>query len=683
MIENVIIRKGEAMKYVNLFVLLLLVTAGLSQAAITVVNGDFETGAPASGDVDDVAGWFDDTRTYRSAMHATRNDAFGAGGAFALMASSAADRLGDSGEHAYIYQNIATKDAGDAALQIDFEMGRPTDGSGTEDIAVIVSVYQSATYAGADGSSGYLPDAATDEVLIDSVIVHLPAHPADAGNAVAVQALLDISAANATDNLFLMLQTPPNGAAIQSGFYQVDNIAAVIPASLKAKNPTPANGKDGVAIDSFLVWEAPDDYVPTKYDVWFGTDPNEVTGGDMEKIVDGLNVLTVDPALHSLVSGDMDNDVTYYWYVDAYEPNGLDSIAHPGDLWSFTTIPSVPFFSEHPADQLVDAGSAPVFTVALTDVSGASYQWYKDDQMLADGDDFTGTATDTLTVLDAQAGDIGDYHCVATNSAGSTPSDTGRLTVRILVAHWSFEEGAGTAAVDSENAIGTVFNGDPNWIVDGQVGGAMSFDGDGDMLTLDGSGDANDIPVGNESYTISAWIRVSSTLNDKGIIGWGSYGDSRQVNAMKIDNGDDLFNYWWGDDYNADTDLENGLNEWHYVAATCDGTDRTLYYDGKSIGSDTVGVHEVPDLSNFAIGCTRPGIEFFPGDIDEVRIYNYALTDIQIAAEYTTDKPGASVCLGDVENDLDGDCRVNLADFAIMAGSWLDCNLYPESACSE
>ncbi len=219
--------KKQTLQMLSVLMLAIIVmTAGSATAAISVVNGDFDgPGAPAAGsDQDDVVGWFDDTRTYRSAMHATRNDAFDAGTAFVLFASSAPDRIGDSGEHAYIYQNIGTLEAGDAQMAVNFDMGRPTDGDGTQDIQVVVSLYQSATFVGIEGSAGYLPDAATDEVLIDSATITLAGQGAGTGNAVSVQALLDLASANTTDNLFLMLQT---GASSPS-FFQVDNISAAI-----------------------------------------------------------------------------------------------------------------------------------------------------------------------------------------------------------------------------------------------------------------------------------------------------------------------------------------------------------------------------------------------------------------------------------------------------------------------
>jgi hypothetical protein len=46
-------------------------------------------------------------------------------------------------------------------------------------------------------------------------------------------------------------------------------------------------------------------------------------------------------------------------------------------------------------------------------------------------------------------------------------------------------------------------------------------------------------------------------------------------------------------------------------------------------------------------------------------------------------EPSQPVCLGKPVGDLNGDCKVNFADFAIMASSWLECNLVPQSACWE
>lgn len=43
--------------------------------------------------------------------------------------------------------------------------------------------------------------------------------------------------------------------------------------------------------------------------------------------------------------------------------------------------------------------------------------------------------------------------------------------------------------------------------------------------------------------------------------------------------------------------------------------------------------------------------------------------------------PSEVLCANSPTSDLDGDCRVTISDFAIMASEWLDCGLVPESAC--
>ncbi len=64
------------------------------------------------------------------------------------------------------------------------------------------------------------------------------------------------------------------------------------------------------------------------------------------------------------------------------------------------------------------------------------------------------------------------------------------------------------------------------------------------------------------------------------------------------------------------------------MACSFDGTTRKIYVNGVVIGSDTPGVHTVPN-TNFRIGSTNNG-EYFSGGIDEVRIWNRGLPQAEI-----------------------------------------------------
>ena len=121
-------------------------------------------------------------------------------------------------------------------------------------------------------------------------------------------------------------------------------------------------------------------------------------------------------------------------------------------------------------------------------------------------------------------------------------------------------------------------------------------------------------------------------MTSGGIVGWGEYSNTDETNALRLDASGYIINYWWGDDLAAYVGDISG--EWHHVAATYDGTTRTIYLDGNNVGSDNPsGTHIVPDASNFAIGLTDPDLsEYFGGLIDDVRIWNKSLPQDTIQA---------------------------------------------------
>lgn len=59
-----------------------------------------------------------------------------------------------------------------------------------------------------------------------------------------------------------------------------------------------------------------------------------------------------------------------------------------------------------------------------------SYQWQKDGSVINDGADYSGTQTDTLTVLSVvNPDDEGDFNVQVTNGAGTVFSNTAMLTI--------------------------------------------------------------------------------------------------------------------------------------------------------------------------------------------------------------------------------------------------------------
>jgi hypothetical protein len=81
------------------------------------------------------------------------------------------------------------------------------------------------------------------------------------------------------------------------------------------------------------------------------------------------------------------------------------------------------------------------------------------------------------------------------------------------------------------------------------------------------------------------------------------------------------------------------------------------------------------------IGAENPtGFSPLEGLIDDLQIYTYALSRVDVAVLYTSQVPGASVCVEDLVNiefDFNDDCVTNLKDFAEFAEAWLECHLVP------
>ena len=242
-------------------------------------------------------------------------------------------------------------------------------------------------------------------------------------------------------------------------------------------------------------------------------------------------------------------------------------------------------------------------------------------------------------------GEAGTVQIRATQNATAnyaTASITATLTVgRIaqqgtlingLVARWSFD----SANTLGANAVGTgnlTETGGPTWTSAGKVGGAVSLNGSGAHLYL-ASGSITGLPVGNSSYTVSAWIKPSA-FGARGIVGWGNYWNSRQTNAFRLDGSGGLFNYWWDVDLYANPrPNEISVNgPWAHVVATYDGTTRRIWVNGVVASSDTnrgaANVSCVASGCNFAIGKTV-GNEWFAGLLDEITIYNRALDSSEI-----------------------------------------------------
>ncbi|GAA3979908.1 hypothetical protein GCM10022407_26420 [Hymenobacter antarcticus] len=208
------------------------------------------------------------------------------------------------------------------------------------------------------------------------------------------------------------------------------------------------------------------------------------------------------------------------------------------------------------------------------------------------------------------------------NALGTIISNTGNvLVVRVPVTATATGNVSITTAGGSASLAFTVM---------APPGNALAFDGVDDYLALPAS---TPVPLGNAAYTVEAWINANS-MNLGSIIGWGNYGTTNQANGLSL-YPTGLINYWWANDLQKTT--PNLVGRWHHVAATYNGTTRTIYLDGVALGSDVPGVHAVPNAQNLRIGSNSNGaFTYLNGRLDEVRVYSVALTPAQLRADMTS-----------------------------------------------
>jgi hypothetical protein len=202
------------------------------------------------------------------------------------------------------------------------------------------------------------------------------------------------------------------------------------------------------------------------------------------------------------------------------------------------------------------------------------------------------------------------------------------LTDPNLVGWWKLDDGGGSVALDwsGRGNHGTII-GDPEWVV-GRVDGALDFDGLDDCINC-GNPASLDI---TSQITLSAWVKTDAAGNGanqsyvtKMVAGENSSYTLRHINTNNIQ----FLIGTAGVLYPVDNWF-NGL--WHHLAGTYDGSQLKLYIDGAlratmaNAGDIPVGAYNV-NIGRDSIGNRFP----YDGAIDDVRIYNRALTQAELA----------------------------------------------------
>ena len=212
-----------------------------------------------------------------------------------------------------------------------------------------------------------------------------------------------------------------------------------------------------------------------------------------------------------------------------------------------------------------------------------------------------------------------------------------------LVASYSFEEGTGTTVNDASgnNNKGTLSNA--TWAASGKYGKALSFNGTSSIVNIP---DAASLRL-TTAMTLEAWVNPTAA------------GSVWRTVVMKEISGDLAYSLYANEDVNVPAAYvrigtasrrvggtgQLPLNTWTHLAATYTSGSLRIYVNG-SLVSTTTGTGSITSSTlPMRIGGNTIWGEYFAGLIDEVKVYNRALSATEIAADMagTSSPPKVSI----------------------------------------
>ncbi|MDD5397232.1 MAG: DUF2341 domain-containing protein [Candidatus Moranbacteria bacterium] len=206
------------------------------------------------------------------------------------------------------------------------------------------------------------------------------------------------------------------------------------------------------------------------------------------------------------------------------------------------------------------------------------------------------------------------------------------------VGYWKMDEGSGLVTNNS-GTTGSSANGAlagitlPTWTSDGKFGKALSFSNGYVQTTLQ---------TINSTFTYSAWFKPTTAF-----VEWAAVVTNLKHGApasgINIVPRDGSISVCYGNGVGGYlsyvvTAPEVVLDQWSYAAVSYDGTNIQLYVNGVLKDTRAATVVQVSQAIRMGIWASSYASYKFNGFIDEVKIYDYALSSSDVATDYNQGK---------------------------------------------
>ena len=347
-----------------------------------------------------------------------------------------------------------------------------------------------------------------------------------------------------------------------------------------------------------------------------------------------------------------------------------------------------------PSSQNVSLGQPFSLSVVATGTGTITYQWQKD------GVNIPAATGSSYNITSAQPWNVGDYVVKVTDTIDTATSGAVRISIGGinsglwlgLMAYYPFKGNANDTSSNAFHGIPTnavltadresttsaayaINSGSDGWVEVQQVG-----------------------PFGTLArYTISAWVHitgdnfVSRILSNEGPDFSGQRGFRLYTTATQYYSGGATGDFrpkfafgsgWGGGGDGIDGTTSFSLGTWHHVVGTYDGVTATLYVNGSQEASGLKAGWELSSLAFLQIGRFKGSTNYphytglFAGSVDDVRIYNRALSNTEVATLYSAENVsnnwrqqyfGTTSITGNAANDADPDkdSLVNLLELTL------------------
>lgn len=442
----------------------------------------------------------------------------------------------------------------------------------------------------------------------------------------------------------LTVQAPADADLAPPGYYMlfiinsngVPSIAPFVQVPASSADSQPPTAPDNLttagAIGSItLNWTASTDNVAVVgYDIYRST-----TSGFTPSSANHIGSSTTTTFTDHVAAG------TYYYLVTARDAAGNSSAPSneaSGTALSDTTAPTVLITS--PAGGSIVSGAVTLTATASDNVAVASVQFQIDGQNL--GTPITTAPYTTTWNSNSYANGSHTITAIASDVSGNVASAS--VTVILnntnLVAAYNFDEGSGTSLIDrsGNSNNGTIQNA--TWVA-GKYGTSLRFTGAANSLV--NVPDAASLHLTN-GMTIEAWVNVSTLSSlDSGWIAavakeYHQAGNDIEYGlyvASGTNTGPGGHVYINGKDTAATGATKVALNTWTFLTTTYDGATLRTYVNGTQVASKALTGNIAVTTDPLRLGGDLSS-EMMTGLLDNVRIYNVALSQAAIQADMNT-----------------------------------------------